>query len=39
VVNSASNGAIVVLHFDSPTTRDSTAEVLPAVIDNLRGAG
>jgi peptidoglycan/xylan/chitin deacetylase (PgdA/CDA1 family) len=39
VVNSASNGAIVVLHFDSPTTRDSTAEVLPAVIDNLRSAG
>jgi peptidoglycan/xylan/chitin deacetylase (PgdA/CDA1 family) len=39
VVNGASNGAIVVLHFDSPTTRDSTAEVLPFVIDNLRGAG
>src|SRR5712691_9334932 len=39
VVNSASNGAIVVLHFDSPNTRDSTAEVLPAVIDTLRNAG
>src|SRR5229473_4874485 len=39
VMNGASNGAIVVLHFDSPTTRDSTAEVLPAVIDTLRGAG
>jgi peptidoglycan/xylan/chitin deacetylase (PgdA/CDA1 family) len=39
VVNNASNGAIIVLHFDSPTTRDSTAEVLPAVIDNLRSAG
>ena len=39
VVNGASNGAIVVLHFDSPTTRDSTAQVLPAVIDSLRGAG
>ena len=33
------DGAIVVLHFDSLTTRDSTAEVLPAVIDDLRGAG
>src|SRR6267143_2655052 len=30
VVNGASNGAIVVLHFDSPTTRDTTAQVLPA---------
>ena len=39
VVNGASNGAIVVLHFDSPTTRDSTAQVLPAVIDTLRNAG
>ena len=39
VLNGASNGAIVVLHFDSPKTRDTTAEVLPAVIDNLRGAG
>ena len=39
VMNGASNGAIVVLHFDSPTTRDTTAQVLPAVIDNLRSAG
>ena len=39
VVNGAANGAIVVLHFDSPKTRETTAEVLPAVIDNLRGAG
>ena len=39
VVNGASNGAIVVLHFDSPNTRDSTAEVLPAMIDSLRNAG
>jgi peptidoglycan/xylan/chitin deacetylase (PgdA/CDA1 family) len=39
VVNGARNGAIVVLHFDSPTTTDSTAQVLPAVIDQLRGAG
>jgi len=39
VVNGASNGAIVVLHFDSPTTQDSTAQVLPAIIDTLRGTG
>ena len=39
VVNSAANGTIVVLHFDSPKTRETTAEVLPAVIDTLRGAG
>src|SRR6185437_5511541 len=32
VVNGASNGAIVVMHFDSPTSRDTTAEVLPATI-------
>jgi peptidoglycan/xylan/chitin deacetylase (PgdA/CDA1 family) len=39
VVNDVSNGAIIVLHFDSPTTRDSTAQVLPAAIDTLRQAG
>src|SRR5260221_9817979 len=39
VVNGAANGTIVVLHFDSPKTRETTAEVLPAVIDTLRGAG
>ncbi len=39
VVNGATNGAIIVLHFDSPTTRDSTAQVLPAAIDSLRDAG
>jgi peptidoglycan/xylan/chitin deacetylase (PgdA/CDA1 family) len=39
VMNGAANGAIVVLHFDSPTTRDSTAQVLPAMIDNLRRDG
>ena len=39
VVNGAANGTIVVLHFDSPKTRDSTAEVLPAVIDSLRNTG
>jgi peptidoglycan/xylan/chitin deacetylase (PgdA/CDA1 family) len=39
VVNGARNGAIIVLHYDSPTSRDTTAEVLPAAIDNLRDAG
>ena len=35
----AINGAIVVLHFDSPTTVRSTAVALPGVIDDLRGRG
>ena len=39
VTNGAQNGAIVVLHFDSSTTRASTAEVLPAIIDTLRTTG
>jgi peptidoglycan/xylan/chitin deacetylase (PgdA/CDA1 family) len=33
------NGAIVVLHFDSPTTVNSTAGALPRLIDDLRAAG
>ena len=39
VVNGASNGAIIVLHFDSPTSVNTTAQILPAAIDALRGAG
>jgi peptidoglycan-N-acetylglucosamine deacetylase len=39
IVNGATNGAIIVLHFDSPRTLDSTAQVLPAAIDALRAAG
>jgi peptidoglycan/xylan/chitin deacetylase (PgdA/CDA1 family) len=39
VVNGVGNGSIAVLHFDSPTTQDSTAQVLPALIDHLRQAG
>jgi peptidoglycan/xylan/chitin deacetylase (PgdA/CDA1 family) len=39
VLNGASNGAIVVLHFDSPNTLTSTALVLPAAIDALRAGG
>ena len=33
------NGAIVVLHFDSPTTVRSTAAALPRLIDDLRAKG
>ena len=39
VVNGASNGAIIVMHFDSPNTLTSTALVLPAIIDTLRSSG
>jgi peptidoglycan/xylan/chitin deacetylase (PgdA/CDA1 family) len=39
IVNGASNGAIIVLHFDSPTSVDTTAQVLPAAIDALHDAG
>jgi peptidoglycan/xylan/chitin deacetylase (PgdA/CDA1 family) len=39
IVNGASNGAIVVLHYDSPHSAIATAEVLPYAIDALRGAG
>jgi peptidoglycan/xylan/chitin deacetylase (PgdA/CDA1 family) len=37
--NGVRNGAIIVLHFDSPTTLNSTAVVLPNLIDLLREAG
>ena len=39
IINGASNGAIIVLHFDSPRTQDTTAQILPAAIDALRDAG
>ena len=39
VMANVSNGAIVVMHFDSPTTVRSPAAVLPALIDDLRAAG
>ncbi|HEY1292396.1 MAG TPA: polysaccharide deacetylase family protein [Chloroflexota bacterium] len=39
IVNGAANGAIIVLHYDSPHSALATAEVLPAAIDSLRGAG
>ncbi len=39
VMNNAVNGAIIVIHFDSPTTTTSTAAALPRMIDDLRAAG
>jgi peptidoglycan/xylan/chitin deacetylase (PgdA/CDA1 family) len=39
IVNGAANGAIIVLHFDSPHTLSSTAVVLSAAIDTLRANG
>jgi peptidoglycan/xylan/chitin deacetylase (PgdA/CDA1 family) len=39
VMRGAQNGAIIVLHYDSPNSRTSTAPVLGALIDNLRAAG
>ena len=39
VIDNAANGAIIVLHFDSPTTVSSTAVALPRMIDDLRAAG
>jgi peptidoglycan/xylan/chitin deacetylase (PgdA/CDA1 family) len=39
VVNGANNGAIIVLHYDSPHSVSATAEILPVAIDALRGAG
>jgi peptidoglycan/xylan/chitin deacetylase (PgdA/CDA1 family) len=39
VLSQAVNGAIVVLHFDSPTTTTSTAVVLGQMIDDLRARG
>ena len=39
VIGAATNGAIIVLHFDSPTTVRSTAVALPSIIEELRAAG
>lgn len=39
VMERTGNGAIVLMHFDSPTTVRSTAVALPRLIDDLRGAG
>jgi peptidoglycan-N-acetylglucosamine deacetylase len=39
VMSQTGNGAIVVLHFDSPNTTTSTAAVLGQMIDDLRARG
>jgi peptidoglycan/xylan/chitin deacetylase (PgdA/CDA1 family) len=39
VLDNASNGAIIVMHFESTRTRTSTAVVLPSLIDTLRERG
>lgn len=39
VLDNAVNGAIIVLHFESPRTRVSTAVALPSMIDGLRERG
>ena len=39
VMSQTANGAIVVLHFDSPTTTTGTAAVLGQMIDDLRARG
>jgi peptidoglycan/xylan/chitin deacetylase (PgdA/CDA1 family) len=39
IVNGAHNGAIIVVHFDSPTTTETTAQVLGAALDYLRAGG
>jgi peptidoglycan-N-acetylglucosamine deacetylase len=39
VLDNAVNGAIIVLHFESPRTRVSTAVALPAMINGLRERG
>ena len=38
-MNNVVNGAIIVVHFDSPTTLNSTAVALPRIIDDIRAAG
>ncbi len=39
VLDNAGNGAIIVMHFESPRTRTSTAAILPSLIDTLRERG
>jgi peptidoglycan/xylan/chitin deacetylase (PgdA/CDA1 family) len=38
-LNGARNGAIVVMHYDSPNTTTSTALVIGELIDTLRASG
>lgn len=39
VLSNAVNGAIIVMHFDSPRTADTVASALPAIIEGLRVQG
>ncbi len=39
VLGNASNGTIIVMHFDSPRTADTVAAELPAIIAGLREQG
>jgi peptidoglycan/xylan/chitin deacetylase (PgdA/CDA1 family) len=39
VLDNASNGSIIVMHFDSPRTADNVAAVLPTIVDGLRESG
>jgi peptidoglycan/xylan/chitin deacetylase (PgdA/CDA1 family) len=39
VMQRVENGAIIQMHFDSPTTVNSTAVALPRLIDDLRAQG
>jgi peptidoglycan/xylan/chitin deacetylase (PgdA/CDA1 family) len=39
VLSSATNGSIVVMHFESPRTADTIAPVIPAILDGLRARG
>lgn len=39
VLAGATNGAIIVMHFDSPRSADAIAGVLPEIIDGLRAKG
>jgi peptidoglycan/xylan/chitin deacetylase (PgdA/CDA1 family) len=39
VINNAANGAIIVMHLDSPRSTTATAQALPRIIDQLRAAG
>jgi peptidoglycan/xylan/chitin deacetylase (PgdA/CDA1 family) len=39
VLRGAGNGAIVVLHFESPRTADTIAAALPEIIDGIRAQG
>lgn len=39
VLGGAVNGAIIVMHFESPRTADTIAPALPGIIDGLRARG